>query len=97
MSTHYREISNALRRMDAASAAVGAAMKEQQAAIVALGESLRACREAKGISLRFVADKLGVSAPFLSDCELGRRKLSADMRAEYHKLLRPLLTMKEAS
>lgn len=40
------------------------------------GKALRALREDTDISLRDMAGRIGITPPFLSDCELGRRKLS---------------------
>lgn len=46
----------------------------------AIGRQLRHLRKQSGKSLRTVATMMGISAPFLSDCELGRRRLSAANR-----------------
>lgn len=44
----------------------------------AIGRELRERRNASGLTLRRAAELMGISAAFLSDCELGRRKLSAE-------------------
>lgn len=51
------------------------------------GRALRREREAKGLSLRKVANELGCSAPFISDCELGRHRLSPEMLNRYRTIL----------
>jgi predicted transcriptional regulator len=94
MSTHYREISHCELRLQLAEKGIENATAQRNAELIALGRALRAAREAKGISLRHVATALGLSAPFISDCELGRRALSAAHRGAYLKLLRPLLSIK---
>lgn len=93
MSTHYREISRCELRLQLAEKGIENATMQRNAELVAMGRALRACRESKGISLRQVAIALGLSAPFISDCELGRRSLSATHRAAYMKFLRPLLSI----
>lgn len=97
MSAHHREIYRAGQALEEAEHAIGCAVVRRNEAAVRLGAALRACRESKGISLRQVAIALELSAPFISDCELGRRNLSAAKREAYMKFLRPLLTIKEAS
>jgi len=39
------------------------------------------------VSLRKIADELGYSAAFLSDCELGRRRLSPEAINKYRTFL----------
>lgn len=61
--------------------------QELKAAHEEAGRALRREREAKGLSLRKMADELGCSAPFISDCELGRRRLSPEMMQRYRTVL----------
>jgi len=49
----------------------------------ALGQAMRAKREASGLTLRSLAKRLSFSAAYISDLELGRRNWSAGMRESY--------------
>lgn len=50
--------------------------------------TLRRWREEAGVSLRDVATKMGFSAAYLSDVELGKRAVTAQIEAFYTEELK---------
>lgn len=87
MKTKISNLQSALDRLAVAEISQYECEQNRMAAHREVGAELRRERKAKGLSLRKVADEIGCSAPFLSDCELGRRRLSPDKINEYRRIL----------
>lgn len=87
MKTKISDLQSALDRLAVAEISQYHCEQERLAAHQAAGTELRREREAKGLSLRKVAAEIGCSAAFLSDCELGRRRLSPEKMNQYRTVL----------
>ena len=87
MKTKISELQCALDRLAVAEISQYQCEQERRAAHMAVGTELRREREDKGLSLRQVAQEIGCSAPYLSDCELGRRRLSPEKMNDYRTVL----------
>jgi hypothetical protein len=87
MKTKISDLQAALDRLAVAELSQYECEQNRKAAHQAVGIELRRERVAKGLSLRKLAEEIGCSAPFLSDCELGRRRLSPDKMNEYRRIL----------